>query len=63
MMARTAVERDPGSNAAPRARQRLQDGGVSLVCSSGYLGGSILSSTPFAVISATMMLFEMPSSA
>ena len=30
---------------------------------SGYLGGSILSSTPFAVISATMMLFDIPSNA
>lgn len=30
---------------------------------SDYAGGSILSSTRFAVISATMMLFEMPSSA
>ncbi|RON38436.1 hypothetical protein BK664_13930 [Pseudomonas brassicacearum] len=30
---------------------------------SGYAGGSILSSTRFAVISATMMLFEMPNRA
>lgn len=30
---------------------------------SGYAGGSILSSTRFAVISATIMLFEMPNKA
>ncbi len=30
---------------------------------SDYAGGSILSSTRFAVISATMMLFEMPNKA
>ena len=30
---------------------------------SGYTDGSTLSSTPFAVISATMMLLEMPSKA